>query len=101
MLRLVESFKPRLRDLQSGLHAKCDNCGSGYVTAGRRMSREEHGLDLLPYVPFSVEQARENARRVHPGIEIIEISCMTGEGLDRWLDWLRSNRTRNFAMSSA
>lgn len=58
-------------------------------------------LDLLPYVPFSVEQARENARRIHPGIEIIEISCMTGEGLDRWLDWLRSNRTRNFAMSSA
>ena len=52
-------------------------------------------LDLLPYVPFSVEQARENARRVHPGIEIIEISCITGEGLDRWLDWLRSNRTRN------
>ena len=58
-------------------------------------------LDLLPYVPFSVEQARENARRVHPGIEIIELSCMTGEGLDRWLDWLRLNRTRNFAMSSA
>jgi hydrogenase nickel incorporation protein HypB len=58
-------------------------------------------LDLLPYVPFSVEQARENARRVHPGIEIIEISCITGEGLDRWLDWLRSNRTGNFAMSSA
>jgi len=58
-------------------------------------------LDLLPYVPFSVEQARENARRVHPGIEIIEISCITGEGLDRWLGWLRSNRTRNFAMSSA
>ena len=58
-------------------------------------------LDLLPYVPFNVEQARENARRVHPGIEIIELSCMTGEGLDRWLDWLRLNRTRNFAMSSA
>jgi hydrogenase nickel incorporation protein HypB len=58
-------------------------------------------LDLLPYVPFSVEQARENARRVHPGIEIIEISCITGEGLDLWQDWLRSNRTRNLAMSSA
>ena len=58
-------------------------------------------LDLLPYVPFSVEQARENARRVHPGIEIIEISCMTGEGLDHWMNWLQSNRTRNFATSSA
>ena len=58
-------------------------------------------LDLLPYVPFSVEQARENARRVHPGIEIIEISCMTGAGLDHWLNWLQSSRTRNFATSSA
>jgi len=58
-------------------------------------------LDLLPYVPFSVERARENARRVHPGIEIIEISCITGEGLDHWLDWLRSNWRRNFATSSA
>jgi len=58
-------------------------------------------LDLLPYVPFSVEQARENARRVHPGIEIIEVSCMTGAGLDHWLNWLQSNRTRNFATSSA
>ena len=57
-------------------------------------------LDLLPYVPFRVEQARENARRVHPGIEIIEISCMTGEGLDHWLNWLQSNRARNFATSS-
>jgi len=58
-------------------------------------------LDLLPYVPFRVEQARENARRVHPGIEIIEISCMTGEGLDHWMNWLQSNRTRNFATSPA
>ena len=58
-------------------------------------------LDLLPYVPFSLEQARGNARRVHPGIEIIEISCLTSEGLGRWLDWLQSNRTRNLAATSA
>jgi GTPase Era involved in 16S rRNA processing len=58
-------------------------------------------LDLLPYVPFSLEQARENARRVHPGIEIIEISCMTGEGLDRWMDWLQSSRRQSLTTSSA
>jgi hydrogenase nickel incorporation protein HypB len=46
--------------------------------------------DLLPYVPFSMAKARENAQRVHPGIEIIEVSCLSGEGLPKWQDWLES-----------
>lgn len=45
-------------------------------------------MDLLPYVPFDVARARENARRVHPGIEILEISCLSGAGLDLWHGWL-------------
>jgi len=47
-------------------------------------------IDLLPYVPFSVVKARENAQKVHPGMEIIEVSCLTGEGLPQWQDWLES-----------
>jgi len=49
-------------------------------------------VDLLPYVPFKVAEARENARKVHPGMEIIETSCTTGAGLDEWVGWLRSRR---------
>ncbi len=53
-------------------------------------------IDLLPYVPFDLEKAREYARRVHPGIEIIEVSCLTGEGLPQWQQWverrMRSHR---------
>jgi len=45
-------------------------------------------IDLLPYVPFEAELARENARRVHPGMEIIDVSSITGEGLDHWMNWL-------------
>ena len=45
-------------------------------------------IDLLPYVPFSLAQARQNAHRVHPGMEIIELSCVTGEGLPQWQQWL-------------
>lgn len=45
-------------------------------------------LDLLPHVPFSLKNARENARKVHPGIEILEVSCLTGEGLADWQGWL-------------
>ena len=45
-------------------------------------------VDLLPYVPFDPRLALENARRIHPGIEIIETSCTSGVGLDQWLAWL-------------
>jgi hydrogenase nickel incorporation protein HypB len=48
--------------------------------------------DLLPHVPFSVASARENARRVHPGIEILEVSSMTGAGLESWRHWLEERR---------
>jgi hydrogenase nickel incorporation protein HypB len=44
--------------------------------------------DLLPYVPFDLALARENARRVQPEIEILELSCTSGEGLDRWYAWI-------------
>ena len=45
-------------------------------------------IDLLPHVPFQPQVARENARRIHPGIQIIETSCTTGAGLDEWMKWL-------------
>jgi hydrogenase nickel incorporation protein HypB len=48
-------------------------------------------IDLLPYVPFQPDVAKENARRVQPGIEILDVSCTTGEGLDRWRAWLDSH----------
>jgi hydrogenase nickel incorporation protein HypB len=49
-------------------------------------------IDLLPYVPFNIEQARANARLVHPGMEILEVSCTTGEGMDNWRSWLSRRR---------
>ncbi|MCL5671210.1 MAG: hydrogenase nickel incorporation protein HypB [Acidobacteria bacterium] len=48
--------------------------------------------DLLPYVPFSLVRARENARRVNPRIEILEVSCTATEGIDSWTDWLNGRR---------
>jgi hydrogenase nickel incorporation protein HypB len=45
-------------------------------------------VDLLPYVPFNAELAKQNARTVHPGMEIVEVSCQTGNGLAQWLDWI-------------
>lgn len=44
--------------------------------------------DLLPYLDFCVSRAIEYARRVNPGIEVIEVSATTGAGMADWLAWI-------------
>ncbi|HEX8896609.1 MAG TPA: hydrogenase nickel incorporation protein HypB, partial [Terriglobales bacterium] len=51
-------------------------------------------IDLLPYVPFKSEVAKENARRVHPQMGILEVSSTTGEGLDAWMDWITARQRK-------
>ena len=46
--------------------------------------------DLLPYVPFDIEKVKANAKKVNHKLEIIELSCTNGEGLQIWYDWLKS-----------
>ncbi len=50
-------------------------------------------MDLLPYVPFNVARARENARQINPAIDIVETSCVTGVGLAKWQAWLAERRS--------
>ena len=57
-------------------------------------------IDLLPYVPFDIAKARENIQNVHPGCEIVEVSCTTGEGLDRWMHWLETRRESALGLSA-
>jgi hydrogenase nickel incorporation protein HypB len=51
-------------------------------------------IDLLPYVPFKSDVAKENARRVHPQMEILEVSSTTGEGLDAWMNWITARQRK-------
>jgi hydrogenase nickel incorporation protein HypB len=44
--------------------------------------------DLLPYVNCSVKKIREESLKINPRLEIYEVSCTTGDGLDRWFQWL-------------
>jgi hydrogenase nickel incorporation protein HypB len=57
--------------------------------------------DLLPFVPFNIQAAEANARRVHPCMEIVRISCTSGDGIEQWLRWLRQRRGRQVANSEA
>jgi hydrogenase nickel incorporation protein HypB len=45
--------------------------------------------DLLPYVECSVDKIRKESLKINPQLEIIEISCKTGDGLPSWFNWLK------------
>jgi hydrogenase nickel incorporation protein HypB len=48
-------------------------------------------VDLLPHLSFDVERCKAYARRINPGIDILELSATTGQGMGAWLDWLLAN----------
>jgi len=45
-------------------------------------------VDLLPYLPFSVDAVVADARDINPNLKVIEISAIKGTGVDEWCDWL-------------
>ena len=58
-------------------------------------------IDLLPYVPFDAKAAEENARRIHPEMEILWVSCQTRIGLAGWLTWLQRKRNAYLELKAA
>ena len=46
-------------------------------------------IDLLPYVPFRLQDAIANARSIQPGIEILQVSSTSGAGLGEWMEWVQ------------
>jgi len=47
-------------------------------------------MDLVDYVDFDPEKAKAHALQINPKLQIFELSCKTGQGLENWLSWLRS-----------
>ncbi|HIP68882.1 MAG TPA: hydrogenase nickel incorporation protein HypB [Chromatiales bacterium] len=57
--------------------------------------------DLLPYLQFDVDKCIEYAQRVNPGIQILQVSATTGEGMAHWYQWIRlALQTRLIGRSS-
>lgn len=46
-------------------------------------------IDLLPYVPFDMHRFLSGVEVLNPGLVTFTVSCLTGAGVDAWLDWLR------------
>jgi hydrogenase nickel incorporation protein HypB len=49
--------------------------------------------DLLPYVPFSIQRAEDDARHVQPALRFFHVSALRGEGIAGWCDYLEARRS--------
>ena len=51
-------------------------------------------IDYLERSDFNMDKLTERVKAINPNIEIIQISCRTGEGVDEWAAWLNDQVTR-------
>lgn len=45
-------------------------------------------VDLLPYLPFSVDAVVDDARDINAELEVLEVSSTQDTGVDEWCNWL-------------
>ncbi len=51
-------------------------------------------IDLLPYLNIDLEKLKEYAKRIRPGLVFFEVSATTGEGMDKFYEWLREHKKK-------
>lgn len=47
-------------------------------------------IDTLEYFDFDLEAVKKRAKALNPNIKIIPISAKTGEGIEEWANWIRT-----------
>jgi hydrogenase nickel incorporation protein HypB len=52
-------------------------------------------MDLLPYSNFDVNAYRKAVKGLNEKVEVIEISCTTGQGIKQWLEWVIGQADRS------
>lgn len=67
-----------------------------------KMFRTSHAMmitkmDLLPYVPFSTEEAIEDALRIQGNLHIMYSCAIRNEGIEDWCLWLEGCREKLLA----
>jgi hydrogenase nickel incorporation protein HypB len=50
-------------------------------------------VDLLPYMNTDINKMRNDSLALNPNLNIFEVSCATGAGIDQWAQWLNGLRS--------
>ena len=51
--------------------------------------------DLAPYLDINLDRIAHNVRQMNKNVTIIYLSAKTGEGLQKWFDWVSNRITTN------
>ena len=47
-------------------------------------------IDVIDYFDFDFEAVKKQVKKLNPNIKIIPISARTGEGIEEWTNWIRT-----------
>jgi hydrogenase nickel incorporation protein HypB len=47
-------------------------------------------IDAISHFDFNIEVVKKHLKKANPHIRVIPVSAKTGEGIDEWIDWIRS-----------
>jgi hydrogenase nickel incorporation protein HypB len=50
-------------------------------------------IDLLPYVKVDINKMRNDSLAINPKLNVFEVSCSSGAGIDKWAQWLSGLRS--------
>ena len=51
-------------------------------------------IDLLPYLRFDTEAFSQAVSGINETVEIFQVSCTTGQGIEEWVSWLLAQMSR-------
>jgi hydrogenase nickel incorporation protein HypB len=58
-------------------------------------------IDLLGTSDFDADRAEANAREVAPHIDVVRLSCRTGEGVEGWTGWLATQLAETACLTAS
>ncbi len=47
-------------------------------------------IDLLPHLDFNYDYFEKGLRALNDDLQIFSLSCKTGEGMENWINWLKT-----------
>jgi hydrogenase nickel incorporation protein HypB len=57
-------------------------------------------VDLLPFVKFDRRAFSDDIARIKPNLPILPLSVQSGEGVNQWLEWIKTHQTETVANHS-
>jgi hydrogenase nickel incorporation protein HypB len=54
-------------------------------------------IDLLPYLDYDKAFAISEINKIHPHMPVFEVSAKNEEGVESWLEWLKTSLNKKLA----